>query len=141
MLGFLQKIENLDMFPSKREISRSNRRTRDNLSKRESSIQNWRVGKYATVNCHHSVTVSRFLLCLRMFISLLFFGFLFCFVFTSSVCCHFFVLLLIDFHHNFHIFQLTFFPHYKCHDLLHSVHRGITPTSKTLPPSFLPSPP
>ena len=34
------------MFPSKREISRSNGRTEDNLSKRESPVQNGRIGKY-----------------------------------------------------------------------------------------------
>ena len=43
-MEFLEKIENLQMFPSKREISRSNRRTGDNLSKRESPVQNGRVG-------------------------------------------------------------------------------------------------
>ena len=46
------------------------------------------------------------------------FLFRFVFVFTSSVCCHFFTWLLLDFHHNFHIFRLTFLPHYKCHDLI-----------------------
>ena len=39
-MEFLQKIENLDRFPSKREISRSNVRTGDNLSKREG----WNIG-------------------------------------------------------------------------------------------------
>ena len=34
------------MFPSKREISRSNGRTGDNLSKQESPVQNGRVGMY-----------------------------------------------------------------------------------------------
>ena len=42
ILEFLQKTENLDMFPSKREISRSNRRTGDNLSKREG----WNICHY-----------------------------------------------------------------------------------------------
>ena len=45
-MEFLQKIENLDMFPSKRDISRSNGRTGDNLSKRESPVQNRKVGTY-----------------------------------------------------------------------------------------------
>ena len=44
ILEFLQKIENLDMFSSKREISRSNPRTGDNLSKRDSPVQKGRVG-------------------------------------------------------------------------------------------------
>ena len=47
ILEFLQKIEDLDMFPSKRQISGSNGRTGDNLSKRESPVQNGRVGTYA----------------------------------------------------------------------------------------------
>ena len=34
------------MFPSKLEISRSNGRTRNGLSKRESPVQNGRVGMY-----------------------------------------------------------------------------------------------
>ena len=45
-MEFLEKTENLQMFPSKREISRSNGRTGDNLSKRESPVQNGRVGMY-----------------------------------------------------------------------------------------------
>ena len=49
VLEFLQKIENLDMFPSKREISRSNGRMEDNLSKRESPVQNGKVGTYGYV--------------------------------------------------------------------------------------------
>ena len=49
MLEFLQKIENLDMFLSKLEISSSNGRTGDNLSKRESPLQNGRVGAYDIV--------------------------------------------------------------------------------------------
>ena len=43
-----QKIENFDMFSSKREISRSSGRTGDSLSKRESPVQNGRVGTYVT---------------------------------------------------------------------------------------------
>ena len=43
----IEKIENLQMFPSKREISRSNGRTGDNLSKQESPFQNGRVRTYA----------------------------------------------------------------------------------------------
>ena len=35
------------MFPSEREISRSNGKTGDNLSKPESPVQNGRVGTYA----------------------------------------------------------------------------------------------
>ena len=46
-MEFLQKNENLDMFPSKQEISRSNGRAGDNPSKQESPIQNERVGTYA----------------------------------------------------------------------------------------------
>ena len=38
------------MFPSKREISRSDGRTGDNLSERESPIQNGRVGTYASTH-------------------------------------------------------------------------------------------
>ena len=49
-MEFLEKIENLQMFPSKREISRSNGRTGDSLSKRESPVQNGRVGMYANVH-------------------------------------------------------------------------------------------
>ena len=49
ILEFLQKIENLDMFPSKREILRSNRRTGDNLSKWEYPVQNGRVETYAEI--------------------------------------------------------------------------------------------
>ena len=41
------------MFPSKREISRSNRRMGDNLSKWESPVQNRRVETYATTTPQH----------------------------------------------------------------------------------------
>ena len=41
------------MFLSKREISRSNRRTGDNLSKPESPVQNRRVGMYAPDEMSH----------------------------------------------------------------------------------------
>ena len=44
---FTIKTRNLDMLPSKWEISRSNGRRWDNISKRESSFQNGRVGTYA----------------------------------------------------------------------------------------------
>ena len=47
---FLQKIENLDMFPSKREIWRLNGRTGDSVSKRESPVQNGRVGTYVIMS-------------------------------------------------------------------------------------------
>ena len=40
-------MENLDRFPSNREISISNRRTGDNLSKRESPVQSGKIGTYA----------------------------------------------------------------------------------------------
>ena len=50
ILEFLQKIENLDMSPSKREISRSNGRMGDNLSKPENTVQNGTVGTYAASN-------------------------------------------------------------------------------------------
>ena len=46
ILEFLEKNENLQMFPSKQEISKSNRRTGDNLSEQESPVQNRRVGMY-----------------------------------------------------------------------------------------------
>ena len=46
ILEFLEKNENLEMFTSKQEILRSNGRTRDNLSKQESPIQNGRVEMY-----------------------------------------------------------------------------------------------
>ena len=47
------------MFPSKREISRSNRRTGDNLSKRESPVQNGRVGTYARDSCiNHLLSIT-----------------------------------------------------------------------------------
>ena len=49
-MEFFQKIENLDKFPSKQEILRSNGRTGDNLSKRESPVQNKRVGTYAELH-------------------------------------------------------------------------------------------
>ena len=42
------------MFPSKREISRSNGKTGDNLSKRESPVQNGRFGMYEN---HRSATL------------------------------------------------------------------------------------
>ena len=45
-MKFLQKIEDFDMFPSKQDISRSNGRMGDNLSKRETPVQNGRVGTY-----------------------------------------------------------------------------------------------
>ena len=41
-----KKLKNLDMFPPKWEILRSNKRTGDNLSKQESPVQNRRVGIY-----------------------------------------------------------------------------------------------
>ena len=41
------------MFPSKQEISRSNRRMGDNLSKWESPVQNRRVGTYVTTTPQH----------------------------------------------------------------------------------------
>ena len=44
--SFYKKNKNLDMFSSKREISRSDGRTGDNVSKRESAVQNGRVGTY-----------------------------------------------------------------------------------------------
>ena len=47
-MELLEKIENLQMFPSKWEILRSNGRTGDNFSKRESPVQNRRVGMYAS---------------------------------------------------------------------------------------------
>ena len=40
-------MENLDRFPSNREISISNRRTGDNLSKWESPVQSGKIGTYA----------------------------------------------------------------------------------------------
>ena len=46
ILEFLEKIENLEMFPSKREISRSNGMMGNNLSKQESPVQKGRVGMY-----------------------------------------------------------------------------------------------
>ena len=52
---FLQKIENLDIFPSKREISRWNGRTGDNFSKRESPVQNGRFGKYVQASFYSEV--------------------------------------------------------------------------------------
>ena len=57
MSEFLQKIENLDMFRSKREISRLNGRTGDNFSKWESPVQNLRVGTYVVVFAFLSSTV------------------------------------------------------------------------------------
>ena len=44
--NFYKQIENFNMFPSKREISRSNGRTADNLSTRESPVQNGTVVTY-----------------------------------------------------------------------------------------------
>ena len=45
--NFCKKLKIWTCFPLKLEISRSNERMRDNLSKRESPIQNRRVGTYA----------------------------------------------------------------------------------------------
>ena len=49
ILELLQKIENLEMFPSKREILRSNGRTGDNLSKWDSPAQNGRIDTYENI--------------------------------------------------------------------------------------------
>ena len=45
--NFYKKIENLDMLPLKREISRSNGRMGDNVLKQKSPDQNRRVRIYA----------------------------------------------------------------------------------------------
>ena len=50
-IGLFTKIENLDMFPSNREILRSNGRTGDNLSKLESPVQNSKPDQSFSI-CH-----------------------------------------------------------------------------------------